>query len=52
MREVAMRGAFKDLPPGFASSAIAAMQDTVARKPKQKAMLIENGFEAFWRMAK
>ena len=56
MREVATRGAFKDLPPGFASSAITAMQDavmdTVARKPRQKTMLIEKGFEAFWRMAK
>ena len=56
MSEVATRGAFKDLPPGFASSAMAAMQDavmdTVARKPRQKAMLIEQGFEAFWRMAK
>jgi len=56
MRELATRGAFKDLPPGFASSAIAAMQeavmDAVARKPRQKAMLVERGFEAFWRMAK
>jgi AcrR family transcriptional regulator len=54
--EVAARGAFKDLPPRFASSAMAAMQeavlDTVARKPRLKAMLIEKGFEAFWRMAK
>jgi AcrR family transcriptional regulator len=56
MSEVATRGAFKDLPPGFASCAIVAMQDavmdTVARKPRQKAMLIEKGFEAFWCMAK
>lgn len=56
MRELATRGAFKDLPPGFASSAIAAMQEavmeSVARKPRQKTMLIEKGFEAFWRMAK
>jgi AcrR family transcriptional regulator len=56
MSEVATRGAFKDLPPGFASSVIMAMQDavmdTVASKPRQKAMLIEKGFEAFWRMAK
>ena len=56
MSEVATRGAFKDFPPGFASSVIAAMQDavmdTVARKPRQKEMLIEKGFEAFWRMAK
>jgi AcrR family transcriptional regulator len=56
MSEVATRGAFKDLPPGFASSAMMAMQDavmdTVARKPRQKTMLIEKGFEAFWRMVK
>ena len=56
MSEVATRGAFKDFPPGFASSVIAAMQDavmdTVARKPRQKEMLIEKGFGAFWRMAK
>jgi AcrR family transcriptional regulator len=56
MSEVATRGAFKDLPQGFASAAMMAMQDavmdTVARKPRQKAILIEKGFEAFWRMAK
>ena len=56
MSEVAGRGAFRDLPTGFASAAILAMQDsvmdTVARRPRQKAMLIEKGFEAFWRMAK
>ncbi len=56
MREVSKRGAFTDLPPSFASSVITAMQDavmeTVAKKPRQKAMLIEKGFEAFWRMAK
>lgn len=56
MSELATRGAFKDLPLGFASSAISAMQDavmnTVARKPRQKAKLIEKGFEAFWKMAK
>jgi AcrR family transcriptional regulator len=56
LTEVDKRGAFKDLPPGFASSAMAAMQeavsDTVAKRPRQKAMLIEQGFEAFWRMTK
>ncbi len=55
MSEVAKRGVFKDLPPGFASSAIGAMQDavidTIARKPRQRSLLIEKGFEAFWRMA-
>ena len=56
LNEVATRGVFRDMPPRFASSAMMAMQeavmDTVARKPRQKAMLIEKGFEAFWRMAK
>jgi AcrR family transcriptional regulator len=56
LRELGARGVFKDLPAGFASSAMAAMQeavmDTVARKPRQRAVLVEKGFEAFWRMAK
>jgi AcrR family transcriptional regulator len=56
MSEVAERGAFKSLPPGFAASAMTAMQeavmDTVAHKPRQKATLIEEGFKAFWLMAK
>jgi len=54
LNEVDKRGAFKDLPSGFASSAMAAMQeavsDTVSKRPRQRAMLIEQGFEAFWRM--
>ena len=54
MRELSAKGAFKDLPPGFASSAITGMQDavleTIARRPRQKAGLIDNGFKAFWRM--
>ncbi len=56
MSELDKRGAFKDLPPGFSSSAMAAMHeavmDTVAKRPRQKTALIEQGFEAFWRMAK
>jgi AcrR family transcriptional regulator len=56
LSEIAARGVFKDLPPGFASSAMGAMQDavidTVARKPRQKAVLVVKGFDAFWRMAK
>ncbi len=55
-REVATRGAFQALPPGFAPSAMGAMQDavldTIARKPRAKTVLIEKGFEAFWRMAR
>ncbi len=55
MSEVGTCGAFKDLPPGFASSAMGAMQeavmDSVAAKPRQKALLIDRAFDAFWRMA-
>ncbi len=54
--ELGERGAFKDLPAGFASSAMTAMQEAVmdmaARKPRQRAKLVEQAFEAFWRMAK
>ena len=56
MDELDKRGAFKDLPPGFASSAMTAMQEAVmemaAKKPRQKTMLVEQAFDAFWRMAK
>jgi hypothetical protein len=55
MRELGKRGAFQDLPRGFASSAMMAMQDavieTAAKRPQQKAKLVEQAFEAFWRMA-
>lgn len=55
LRELSQQGAFKDLPSSFASSAIAAMQDavmtTVAKRPREKAALIDKSFEAFWRMA-
>jgi hypothetical protein len=54
--ELGERGAFKGLPKGFASSAMAAMQEAVmemaAKKPRQKALLVEQAFDAFWRMAK
>jgi AcrR family transcriptional regulator len=56
MDELGERGAFKDLPRRFASSAMAAMQEAVmemaAKKPRQKEMLVEQAFNAFWRMAK
>jgi len=56
MDELGERGAFKDLPTGFASSAMVAMQEAVmemaAKKPRQKEKLIEQAFDAFWRMAK
>jgi hypothetical protein len=56
MAELGRHGAFSDLPPGFASSAMIAMQEAVmemaAKKPRHKSKLIEQAFEAFWRMAK
>jgi AcrR family transcriptional regulator len=56
LNELGQQGVFKDLPSGFASSAMVAMQEAVmemaAKKPRQKAMLAERAFEAFWRMAK
>jgi AcrR family transcriptional regulator len=55
VREIAKTGAFREMPPGFVASAMAAMQDavmdTVARQPRLKKKLIEKGFEAFWKMA-
>jgi AcrR family transcriptional regulator len=56
MKEVGERGAFKNLPPGFASSAMSAMQEAVmemaAKKPRQKAKLVERTFDAFWQMTR
>jgi AcrR family transcriptional regulator len=56
MDELGKRGAFKDLPSGFASSAMLAMQEAVmemaASKPRQTSKLVEQAFDAFWRMAK
>ncbi len=54
--ELGESGAFRDLPPGFASSAMAAMQEavleTAAKKPRKREQLIDQAFDAFWRMAK
>lgn len=56
MDELGKHGAFQHLPQGFASAAMTAMQEAVmdmaAKKPRQKTSLIEQGFEAFWRMAR
>ncbi len=56
MKELSERGAFKDMPPRFATAAMVAMQEAVmemaAKKSRQKTELIEQGFDAFWRMAK
>ncbi len=55
MNELGKRGAFKDLPPGFASASMMAMQEAVmemaAKKPRQRAKLVEQAFDAFWKMA-
>ena len=55
MQELGNCGAFKDLPPGFASSAMLAMQTPVLelanRKPRQTQELIDQAFDAFWRLA-
>jgi len=54
--ELGKHGAFKDLPSGFASSAMAAMQEAVlemaVKRPREKTKLAERAFDAFWRMAK
>jgi AcrR family transcriptional regulator len=56
MGELDGRGAFKGLPAGFASSAMLALQEAVmemaAKKTRQKGLLVEQAFDAFWRMAK
>jgi len=56
MDELGKQGSFNNLPPGFASFAMAAMQEAVmemaAKKPRQKAILVERAFDAFWQMAK
>lgn len=55
MEELGRRGAFKSLPTGFAAHSMSAMQGAVlemaCKKPSQRAELIEQAFEAFWRMA-
>ena len=56
MKELGERGAFREMPPRFATAAMVAMQEAVmelaARKARQRTVLIEQAFEAFWRMAK
>jgi AcrR family transcriptional regulator len=56
MDELGQRGAFTDLPPGFASSSMLAIHEAVlemaGKKPRQRMQLVERAFEAFWRMAK
>ena len=56
MSELGRQGAFKDLPSGFAASAMSAMQEavmeTTVKGKKQREKLVDQAFEAFWRMAK
>ncbi|MDE1163102.1 MAG: TetR/AcrR family transcriptional regulator [Acidobacteriaceae bacterium] len=55
MDELEKVGVFASLPRGFASSAMMAMQeavmDTTTKLPRQRAKLVDQAFEAFWRMA-
>jgi AcrR family transcriptional regulator len=53
LSELGARPALRGLPPGFAAAMMAAMQeatlDFIAKQPKQRAQLIERGFEVYWR---
>jgi AcrR family transcriptional regulator len=55
MEELGKCGAFKNLPPGFAASAMSAMQAAVLelanKRPRYSRKLIEPAFAAFWKMA-
>ncbi len=56
MRELGRQGAFKNLPSGFAASAMSSMQEavmeTTVKGKKEREKLFDQAFEAFWRMAK
>ena len=51
--ELESRSALRGLPMGFASAAMAAMQeaamDFIAKQPKRREELIERAFQFFWR---
>jgi AcrR family transcriptional regulator len=55
MQELGRCGAFRELPPGFASSAMLALQTPIlelaSRKPREAQKLIQKTFDAFWRLA-
>ncbi len=55
MRELGKHGAFKDLPSGFAASAMRSMQEavmeTAVKGKKERENLFDQAFEAFWLMA-
>ncbi|HMF53695.1 MAG TPA: TetR/AcrR family transcriptional regulator [Edaphobacter sp.] len=54
MAELGRRNAVRKLPSGFAAATMMALQeatmDFVARQPKQREALIEDAFDAFWRV--
>ena len=54
LHELGQRCAIYDLPPGFAASSLSAMQeaamDLIAKQPKQRKLLTERAFDAFWRI--
>ena len=51
--ELGTRGSLRGLPAGFAAATMAAMQEAtsefIAKQPKQRKQLIEQGFQVFWR---
>jgi AcrR family transcriptional regulator len=51
--ELGTRGALRDLPAGFAAATMSAMQEAtmefIAKQPRQRKELMEQGFQAFWR---
>lgn len=53
LNELENRGALRELPPGFAAAAMAALQEAamefIAKQPKQRKELIERAFQVFWR---
>lgn len=53
LSELETRDATRGLPPGFAASTMAAMQEAtmefIARQPKKREELMERTFQVFWR---
>jgi AcrR family transcriptional regulator len=54
LREIEQHGLFRELPAGFASSAMRAMQEavmeTIGESRRNRERLIGNAFKAFWRI--
>jgi hypothetical protein len=53
MRECAVGGAMRHLPPAFATAIMSAIADTtmdfIAREPSQAKRYTKAGFDAFWK---